>query len=849
MQYSQLIARIQADIYNNGAELITGDILQGDLLAIISALASAGAGYGGIITPDSSAPASLDQATFYIAIHPGTYSSFGVTVTEPSIVSYGGGSTLTFTVSPLGLADAIIVNNLTTDDATKALSAAQGVVLEGEISQLAQKVVNISEVSDNLIELQDATKTVNALNVVTYAAGRITVNGTASGSGGRTTKLCTPFTLPAGTYEVVFSNTPGVIVYVENESGNAIIKSGAGVFTLSADTNVYIGINTIKDSVYNDDFGIAIFAGQDNQQYAPTITAKDAFARVKINEMDGEVEAIKAKLETISFIPDTLYPGYIDASGNWQDVGVAGRYYKVIPIEGALSVVLVGGANASAYRFLTEHTPVTGQNTGIIQGIGGALKANATVVAQVPEGTKYLYIQWLSGTDRSPAEILVDGLNFYATTREQILTNATSINSANAKIKEIAAQTIDASFYSEFLRGTLANGNYSFLRYRVCSADIMYYDIPLVLQSETGFRFGVQTFVDGAYSSDSGWKTSYTIPARTYFKIVIARSSDDTSETADIDTFVNAVTINNGDSAISTLYGAMLPDWVNAGVGKKLVSTVFGTQGLTRVGNIYIQFNASNDNHSNNASLFRLNSDFETLGAMTHNFGHAASADYDPEIDCLIIGNGSSDVSVLPRMDIVQGARAKIEAGGRLDYNGNDVIHIELNAATKELGGSGLICCYGGNWRIVYLATGQGSAPRRIFKCVLGVGAEDFSDQTAEQTDTTAWGTFISGKTDTEYNGTLKVLSVHTGPETGVYQGICYRAGFIYMACGVSEPLVHKIRLTTASFKIDQTNQPLEYNADGTKKTCEPEGLCFVDANTMLVGLPAYGGLYTIDAF
>lgn len=717
-----------------------------------------------------------------------------------------------------------------------------------QLSQLGQEVANISEVSNNLIELQDATKTVNALNVVTYATGRITIQGTASGSGGRTAKLCTPFTLPAGTYEVVFSKTPSITVFVENSSGNAIIKSGAGVFTLSADTNVYIGINTTKDSIYDDDFGIAIFAGQDNQRYAPTITAKDTLARTMIDEMDGEVEAIKAKMETFSFIPDALYPGYIDASGNWQDVGVAGRYYKVIPIEGALSVVLVGGTNASAYRFLTAHTPVTGQNTGIIQGIGGALNANATVVAQVPEGTKYLYIQWLSGTDRSPAEILVDGVNFYTTTREQILSNARVITSIDANLKETESQTIKASFYSGFLRGTLTNGNYIALDYRVCSSDIMCYVMPLVLKSVTGFRFGVQVFVNGVFSYDSGWKTSYTIPANTCFKIVIARTTDVTEE-ADIDLFVDSVIINDGESAISMLYGAMLPDWDIPGVGKKKVSETTGTQGLTRVGDIYIQFNASNDAHTNVASLYRYTGDFESMANMSHNFGHAASADYDAESDCLIIGNGSGDTSVLPRMDIVQGAKAKILAGGTLSYSGEDVIHIELNAETKELGGSGLICCYGGNWRVVYLATGQGTAPRRIFKCVLGVGEEDFSDQTAGQTDATAWGTFISGKSNTEYNGTLKVLSVHTGPETGTYQGICFRAGFIYLACGVSEPLVHKIRLTSDSFKIVQTNQPLDYNADGTKKTCEPEGLCFVDGNTMLVGLPAYGGLYTIDAF
>lgn len=43
-----------------------------------------------------------------------------------------------------------IVNNLTTDDATQALSAAQGVVLEGEISQLEAEVGGIDERTANL---------------------------------------------------------------------------------------------------------------------------------------------------------------------------------------------------------------------------------------------------------------------------------------------------------------------------------------------------------------------------------------------------------------------------------------------------------------------------------------------------------------------------------------------------------------------------------------------------------------------------------------------------------------------------------------------------------------------------
>ena len=67
MQYNQLITDIQADIYNNGAELITGDILQNVLVAMVGALSSAGACYKGVITTSSAAPADLDQATIYLA--------------------------------------------------------------------------------------------------------------------------------------------------------------------------------------------------------------------------------------------------------------------------------------------------------------------------------------------------------------------------------------------------------------------------------------------------------------------------------------------------------------------------------------------------------------------------------------------------------------------------------------------------------------------------------------------------------------------------------------------------------------------------------------------------------------
>lgn len=285
-------------------------------------------------------------------------------------------------------------------------------------------------------------------------------------------------------------------------------------------------------------------------------------------------------------------------------------------------------------------------------------------------------------------------------------------------------------------------------------------------------------------------------------------------------------------------------------VGKKKVTSESGSQGLAIVGDIITQFNPSVDDHSQNAYILRWQKDtFASISRMTHNLGHAATIDYNSEVDALVVGNGTSDTSVAPRMDIVLNAAEKIAAGGHLAYTSPDIIHIELKTSAKEIGGSGLICCYGGNWREVFLATGQ-NAPRKIFRCLLGVGDQDFSDTSEQGNDVTRWGTFISGKTDAEYNGTLKVISTYTGKETEVYQGMCYRAGFIYLACGYSKPLIHKIQLCDRSkYKIVQTNVPEDYNPDGTSKTAEPEGLCFYDANTMLVGLPAYGGIYEIDSF
>ncbi len=273
-------------------------------------------------------------------------------------------------------------------------------------------------------------------------------------------------------------------------------------------------------------------------------------------------------------------------------------------------------------------------------------------------------------------------------------------------------------------------------------------------------------------------------------------------------------------------------------------------QGLTIVGNTILHFKASKDDHSSYADILRWDLNYHPLPPMRHNLGHAATVDYNREADVLAVGNGTWRTTIRPRLDLVSHFLRKVNSGAEITIDGQDVISIPLATDKKEIGGSGLICTWGGNPRIIYLLTGQ-NAPRKIFRCMLGVGSADFSDHSEKQDDETSWGTLIKGKSDHEYNGTLKVLDAYTGEETGVYQGCCYRNGYIYLCTGYKEPHLLKIQLNADhTYSIVRKLTPVTYHPDGSIISCEPEGLCFKDKDTMIVGSTGgITGLLEVSSF
>ena len=77
--YEQLKVAVASIVRDNGAEEITGNVLQSVLISIINSVGS-GAVFAGIATPSTS-PSNPDPNMFYIAVEAGTYPNFNLTVT------------------------------------------------------------------------------------------------------------------------------------------------------------------------------------------------------------------------------------------------------------------------------------------------------------------------------------------------------------------------------------------------------------------------------------------------------------------------------------------------------------------------------------------------------------------------------------------------------------------------------------------------------------------------------------------------------------------------------------------------------------------------------------------------
>lgn len=152
--YSELLDQINDAIYENNDQEIDALEVRAILREMVTSLGS-GFLFKGIATPSSPSGTGTyepDQNVFYLATTAGTYTYLGglvVAAGEVAFLCYDG--TWTKKSSAL-LSTGSIVDNTTTEDATKPLSAKQGKVLADagaataeEVTALGQKVSNIND--------------------------------------------------------------------------------------------------------------------------------------------------------------------------------------------------------------------------------------------------------------------------------------------------------------------------------------------------------------------------------------------------------------------------------------------------------------------------------------------------------------------------------------------------------------------------------------------------------------------------------------------------------------------------------------------------------------------------------
>jgi hypothetical protein len=228
------------------------------------------------------------------------------------------------------------------------------------------------------------------------------------------------------------------------------------------------------------------------------------------------------------------------------------------------------------------------------------------------------------------------------------------------------------------------------------------------------------------------------------------------------------------------------------------------------------------DDHTTNGDVYVWDLTNNTTSTkFTHNLGHVASCDYNKNSDAIILGNGSGDTTNKPRIDIIENASTQ-PSGKLFQYGNSGIISIPLFTGTREIGGTGAVACWGAGKNIVWMFT-EKTGEKVLYKILLGMGTNNLSSD---------YGTFISGKTANQYNGTAKVLESFTydGDNLPVMQGVAYKDGHIYLGCSSSRIYIFKIQPTNkGKYKIVDTININQYKNDGTIQALELEGVCFVD--------------------
>ena len=224
-----------------------------------------------------------------------------------------------------------------------------------------------------------------------------------------------------------------------------------------------------------------------------------------------------------------------------------------------------------------------------------------------------------------------------------------------------------------------------------------------------------------------------------------------------------------------------------------------------KVGNEYWLFGGSSPDHRSTDYIHRIDpTNFREIGVIKHNLGHANGVDYRD--NALLVYNGSAFPPEINLYKNPDNEKTELRVN---DYANTQIIFKE---GGKRLPGDGS-ACFGVDKKTVYYSYTTGRKQVVILKILLGLGNNDLSDKTTDKSDNKHWGSFVSGKSSDDYNGTAQIIASYTGDILGDNQpqGMAFN-GDLYLGVSMHEPKAYQLHLLDdGRFKVVDV-----YNAETT---------------------------------
>ena len=471
----------------------------------------------------------------------------------------------------------------------------------------------------------------------------------------------------------------------------------------------------------------------------------------------------------------------------------------------------------------------------------------------------------LSGLEEKTNSLKED-LSNIVSTGKNLLNDSTSENGKNFKL--FSTEIVDSPNYTltDYIAVNYGETLY-FSRYSISDdssilralSRIVEYGAdksPLVnaVESKTTFtptnencKFVRISFVTGNNTGDKRTMVSKSsdITYEPYFKKInndllpdIPNYQFDSEPTEDSNNLLTSGAVYNAINVQKELYDCFLPS------GKTIKETVTHTymSDMCIVNDDLWVFNASADYQTTPtddippyAKAFILNKDNgNEKSHFFHNFGHCNSVSYRKDDDSLIFGNGSTkaiDNSFAKRcFYIIQGItdvlnNAPVDSDGSITGEaGAKYIDLMTNAIEYDVTDFGFKCnsIFGSLPRNVLVITNDGT---KVKELILGRGSVDFGN-----------GTFISGKTGNQYNGTYKIInewSIDNFPD--VVQGAEYNNGYIYFGVGHSDRWICRAKLTSKPNLELESYKDILYSNGGIKTSQTSSGITFDGDRMMLI--------------